>query len=409
MIDYLITKVTGIYQIVPHVFSSLTFKDTVDILIVALLIYLVLIFIKQSRSFFVFNSILFLLLIGYLSRSFDLALTRELFQPLFTFILVIFVVVFQKEIRKFFDWFSLGSRHLSLLKKISIYGEVSSSIVKAVDVMTKKKIGGIFVFQGEYPLDDLEENGFPLEGKVSVPLVLSIFDTSSPGHDGAMLIKDNVIKRFGLHLPLAEDFRRYSMYGTRHRAAAGITEHTDALAVVVSEERGEVSVAQGGKLTHIENVDELGKIIKNYLKEDIHENNPSFWHYFVFSNFLTKVFSFSIALVLWFFFVFQSGVITQEFYAPIEFRFVPKDHKVENVSPREVKIILSGRNSDFQNYQGRGLNIVVNLADTKMGQQRVKVTQDDVSFPSYFKIVDVVPKEVTVTIVGPQQPPVMVN
>ncbi len=285
--------------VTPFELSMVGLKDVIDILIVSLLIYLVFIFIKQTRSYFIFNSFLFLLAIIYFSKGFDLSLTRRLFQPLLTFFIVIFVVVFQREIRRFFDWFSIGSTNMTLFRNITLSSEVSSSIVTAVETMAKEKTGAIIVIPGEYPLDDFMEGGFPLNGEVTSTLLLSIFDTGSPGHDGAVVIQDNRIKMFGLHLPLAENYKRYGEFGTRHRAAAGITEHSDAMAIVVSEERGSISVAEHGVLTHILDTEDLHDKVRVFLKENMIETQRGVWHYFFFKNFLAKISSVVIASILW--------------------------------------------------------------------------------------------------------------
>jgi diadenylate cyclase len=386
------------FEALPRFIAAMETRDVVDILVVAVLIYLVLLFIKQTRSFFIFNSFLVLLLIIYLSKNLDLTLTRQIFQPLLTFFIVIFVVVFQREIRRFFDWFSIRSKNLSLFQKISLSTEVSNLIVKAVYLMAGTRTGAIIVLPGEYPLDDMVEGGLPLDGKVSVNLLLSIFDTGSPGHDGAVLIKDHRIKMFGLHLPLAEDFKGYNRLGTRHRAAAGITERSDALAIVVSEERGTVSLAEGGVLTEIRDMDELEEKIKLFLKENIIESNLSFWHYVFIKNFFTKISSLVLAALLWFFFVFQTGTVTAEYQIPVEFRFLPRQYVIENVVPQEVSIRVSGKNSDIGDLDLQTLRATIDASRLETGWQRVTLTKNSITAPAYVDIVQIEPEAISITI-----------
>lgn len=119
-----------------------------------------------------------------------------------------------------------------------------------------------------------------------------------------MLIENNKILRFGLHLPLAEDFKMTNV-GTRHRAAVGITERIDALNIVVSEERGTVSVAEGGALRTVSNEADLIAILKVFIKETTPNEAKSFWQYFVVRNVFMKIASFIIAFVLWLIFIFH--------------------------------------------------------------------------------------------------------
>lgn len=279
----------------------------IDIFIVATGIYLVLIFVKQSKSYILFSSVLMVLAIGYFARLFDLALTRQLFQPLLTFFILIFVVVFQKEIRKFFEWFSLSSRKLAYDRRLSLSENSARNIVDAVFEMAQKKIGAILVFAGDYPLENLLAGGFPLEGRITKPILLSIFDTTSPGHDGAVIIENNRIRRFGVHLPLAEadSYGGFKDAGTRHRATAGITERTDALALVVSEEKGIVSLSLGGQLTQIKDSEALEDQLSAFMTKNFPDSNPWGWNFLLKKNLLFKVASVVLAVVLWILFIYR--------------------------------------------------------------------------------------------------------
>jgi DNA integrity scanning protein DisA with diadenylate cyclase activity len=177
------------------------------------------------------------------------------------------------------------------------------TIVRAVFEMAKNKVGAIIVLPGEYPLDDLVEGGFPLNGQVTAAIILSIFDSSSPGHDGAILIEGSEIKMFGLHLPLAREFTEYRRLGTRHRAGAGITERTDAMAIIVSEERGEVSVSLKGILTKIATPEELTEAIAKFTGADIKDEDASngFVQKFISKNLMFKILALVLALSMWFF------------------------------------------------------------------------------------------------------------
>ncbi len=287
---------------IPHFFSTLNIFNTIDIIIVAVLIYLVLIFIKQTKSFFVLHSLLILLALNTISQVFAFKLTRLILQPLLTGIVVISAVVFQKEIRRFFRWVTAGKGFVFSLKAPAT-GDSIEIIADTIFEMAEKKIGAIVVLPGETSIDDVVEGGFTLDGKISRPLLLSIFDSNSPGHDGAISIENNKIRKFGLHLPLAEDFKEASKrVGTRHRAAVGISERTDAIAVVVSEERGTVSIAENGSLRSIDDRDGLLTILEEF-SEDVRDGEPitySFWHYLVFKNIGIKSASIGLALLLWF-------------------------------------------------------------------------------------------------------------
>lgn len=274
------------------------FKDVIDVLLTALLIYFILVFIKQSRSFVIAYGAAVYLLIIYFARTLSLTLTREIFQILATVFLLVFVVIFQRELRRFFDWIFISSRRLTHRRQRTLSNEVSFSIVKAVQEMATKKIGALIVLPGELPLEGIVEGGFALEGRVSLPLLLSLFDPSSPGHDGAVIIDNNRVKKFSVHLPLAKDYSGFHKAGTRHRAAAGVTEQSDALAIVVSEERGEISLALNGELKKITEPHLLEEQISKFISQSQEPEISHFWGVFLIQNGWLKLIALLLALAL---------------------------------------------------------------------------------------------------------------
>jgi uncharacterized protein (TIGR00159 family) len=274
------------------------FKDILDVIFVALLIYFILVFIKQSKSFVVAYGAAIYLLIIYFARTLSLTLTREIFQILSTVFLLVFVVIFQRELRRFFDWIFISTRRLTHRKQRTISNDVSFSIIKAAQEMAVKKIGALIVLPGELPLEGVIEGGFSLDGRVSLPLILSIFDPTSPGHDGAMIIDNNRVKKFGVHLPLADNFSGFEKTGTRHRAAVGLTQRTDALVIVVSEERGEISLARRGELEKINNIHILEEQISKFISVAQEPEFSHFWRVFLVRNWGLKGLAVALALIL---------------------------------------------------------------------------------------------------------------
>ena len=376
---------------------SISTRDIFDIAIVAVCIYLVLIFIKQTRSSFIFSAIVVLLGINFISQQFDLALTRQIFEPLLTFFIAIFVVVFQPEIRKFFKWFSSG-RKTSFAKALSLPEENTQTIVNSVFDMAKKRIGAIIVLPGQYPLDDLVEGGFPLDGQISRPLILSIFDPTSPGHDGAVLIEGSKIKMFGLHLPLAREFTEYSRVGTRHRATAGITEKTDALAIAVSEERGEVSVSQNGQLKKIATPEELTDIIHKFTKEegDASDTSKGVAHYFLVKNSGPKIVAVALAIIFWFALVYNVGVVKNTYSIPVEFKYLKSDMTISTNSLSTIKVTVTGNNKDVANLKPEDIHPTVDASKFIIGENDVTLNKADIKIPSYIELDSFTPKNLQI-------------
>jgi uncharacterized protein (TIGR00159 family) len=382
----------------PQLTPSFHLKDLIDVLVVAFVIYLILIFIKQTRSFFIFSAILILFGVNFVSINLNLSLTRQLFQPLLTFFLVIFVVVFQKEIRRFFDWFMFpGRRPWSARRDESTTLDIPAIVVEAAREMAKRKIGALIVLAGNYPLESLVQGGLALGGQPSVPLLLSIFDPTSPGHDGAVIIEQGTIKSFGAHLPLAENFRDFARKGTRHRAALGIAERTDALVVVVSEERGEISIAQGKELKTLSGPTELEKVVREHLQiDELATGRPGY--VFWLRNSHIKIISLILAAIMWGAFSYQTGLINQDFVVPIEFRYLPKELTITKTSLSEVTVTVQGSSRDLLNLDKNAIKVGLDVSQVEPGSNIFELNQGEVDKPPYLQIKNISPKKVSVTV-----------
>jgi diadenylate cyclase len=383
-------------QDVPAIISTITGREIVDILIVSLAIYVVLLFVKQTKSYFVLSVSLFLIALNFFSQNLNLALTRSVLQPLSTLTFIIIAIVFQREIRRFFRWITTGQQNL-FSRTHTISRAVSAEIAEAALYMAEKRIGGIFVFPGKQEIDDLIEGGQQLNGSITKELLLSIFDTSSPGHDGAVIIEHDSIKMFGVHLPLARNYN-FRKAGTRHRAATGITEDTDAISLVVSEERGVISLAKAGTLERIKDETALRAILKKLTGES--ENVPQgFWHYFILSNAKTKLVAVAVAFTLWTVLVMQTGVVKKEFSVPLSFQLLPLAYEVDSEAGKtEINVVLQGRSRDITAFDPTKLEVKVDAKGFATGTRSIEITEDMISVPSYLTVVEIEPDDVTFTI-----------
>ncbi len=383
-------------QDVPTIISTITGREIIDIFIVSLAIYIVLLFVKQTKSYFVLSVSLFLIALNFFSQNLNLALTRSVLQPLSTLTFIIIAIVFQREIRRFFRWITTGQQNL-FSRTHTISRAVSAEIAEAALYMAEKRIGGIFVFPGKQEIDDLIEGGQQLNGSITKELLLSIFDTSSPGHDGAVIIEQDTIKMFGVHLPLARNYN-FRKAGTRHRAATGITEDTDAIALVVSEERGVISIAKAGTLERIKDETALREILKKLTGES--DNVPQgFWHYFILSNAKTKLVAVAVAFTLWTVLVMQTGVVKKEFSVPLSFQLLPLAYEVDSEAGKtEINVVLQGRSRDITAFDPTKLEVKVDAKGFATGTRSIEITEDMISVPSYLSVVEIEPDDVTFTI-----------
>lgn len=376
--------------------SLLNVSNTLDILIVAAIIYLLFIFIKQTRSYFILYSLIGLLGMTFLSEYLDLGLTRKILDLVITFFLVIFVIVFQREIRRFFRWLALSGNRLE--KRVATLDEtVVSYLTASISDMAKRRTGAIIVLSGEYPLDDIIEGGFALDGKITPALLLSIFDDSTPGHDGAVLIENRRISKFGVHLPLAEEFKGFATMGTRHRAATGITERTDAMAIVISEERGTISVAQGGSLRSLPDAKSLQETLLAFFQKE-HLTSESVWYEFAQNNNVLKIASVLVAASLWYFSVFQASIVTKDISVPFEFQRIPDGLQVFTADPAAIVVTVTGNNQDIQTLKEGDIRAAIDLRDRGPETFEVSLSENDITKPSYVNIVKLSPGRVQITL-----------
>jgi len=372
-------------------------KDALDIIVVAFLVYVLWLLIKRTQSFLILIGISILLGIYTVARLLDLYLTSLIFQTIFVFFGFILIVIFQKELRYFFEWIAIWKK-LPFVKAKSGFADetLTDAILQTLARLSQNKMGALLVLHGGQPIDQLVSSGISLSGKISVPLLLSIFDPSTPGHDGAVIIKNDRVEKFGVHLPLAEKFN-FKDLGTRHRAALGLAERSDALVIVVSEERGTVSLARNGFLKINQDPAELEKTLNDFLQQNpLPRSNLKNWKIWLKSNYKEKAASVSVAAILWFVFVVElgAGIVNQQFSVPIEFKLIPMGFVVENILPQKALITFVGKNQDFKLLNSKSLRVIINVAKPQEGEQKTSIKEDLIQRPSSLRIVDISPKEV---------------
>lgn len=226
--------------------SQLRWQDLIDIIIVSYIIYKIFILVKGTRAARMLIGVGVLLALSLLSRFLELYTLDWLIQSFWTQIVIVLIILFQPEIRKALA--QMGET--PLFHRFSSAEEMKTieEIVKASQALANKKIGALIVFERDVSLAEYIEIGVPLDAKVTKELLMSIFHPTSPIHDGAVIIKGNKALAAGCFLPIKLGADLSKTYGTRHRAALGITEETDAVAVIISEETGAISLAVHGQL-----------------------------------------------------------------------------------------------------------------------------------------------------------------
>ena len=249
-------------------FFSVGIKDILDILLVAIILYYCYRLMKESRSLNIFFGVLiFVVFWLFISQVLEMRLLGTLLDRIVSVGAIALLILFQDEIRKFF--YSIGThqrvrslvRFFSGEKKTTHTREDIIPIVMACLSMSKQKVGALIVIQRSLPLNDFIRSGELIDARISQRLIENIFFKNSPLHDGGMIISHQRITAAGCILPVTHDMSMPKELGLRHRAAMGISQETDALAIVVSEETGAISTAFRGNLSLRISAEDLERIL----------------------------------------------------------------------------------------------------------------------------------------------------
>ncbi len=266
-------KILAFFEKISGALMSFNFtSDLLDIILVTFVIYEVIRIIRGTRTFQLIKGLVFLGVVYFIVESFDMEASGYLLTTLIENGLIILVVLFSPEIRKFLERFGRQS-----LKNVSFFNfrsdeeqekvvtDTINEFCKAVSDMSETKTGALVVFEKDAPLTEISETGTIVDSRASTELFNSLFFKNSALHDGAVIVREGRIFSAGCILPLTQSMGIGSELGTRHRAAIGISEQCDAVSVVVSEETGGISVTKNGKITRDVTTAKLREILLDEL------------------------------------------------------------------------------------------------------------------------------------------------
>lgn len=254
-------------------FLELRLLDVIDIILVAVLLYYLYKLLRGSIAFNIFIGLAAIYGLWFLVKILNMTMLSSILGQFIGLGVIALVIVFQPEIRRFLLFIGKGSSfaRTSVWKKYVLREETDvsremNSLKKAVTRLSASSTGALIVLAGTTKLQHFADTGVALNAYISSKLLETIFDKSTPLHDGAVIISESRIVAAGCTLPVSDNQKLPSRVGTRHRAAVGISERTDAIVIIVSEETGRISVAEKGKLTMHVDVNYISENIEKYLK-----------------------------------------------------------------------------------------------------------------------------------------------
>ena len=253
---------------------NMTLKNLLEIVIIAFVVYEVLVWIKNTRAWALLKGILFICAFALAAAVLELDTILWLLGKASYIAITALLIIFQPELRRALE--QLGSKNVLTGLFANDDGKVKETfsektineLTRACFEMGKVKTGALMVIEMETSLSDVERTGIEVDGIITSQLLINIFEHNTPLHDGAVVIRGNRVTAATCYLPLSDNMDISKDLGTRHRAAVGISEVTDSLTLVVSEETGRVSVASGGRLIRVSDAEQLKEILSRAVKRE---------------------------------------------------------------------------------------------------------------------------------------------
>lgn len=378
-------------------FFNIALADVIDILFVAVLLYTAIVWAQKTRAAFVVRGMVILAAVYIVARQLDLQLTAWIFQGFFAIFLIMIVVIFQEELRQIFERIAIWS--LTSKPPPPLRPGTVDILVRTLADLAKDRMGALVVVRGNDPLERHVMGGIELDGRMSGPLLKSIFDHHSPGHDGAVIVDRGRITRFAAHLPLSEDFKQLSSVGTRHSAALGLAELTDALCIAVSEERGKISVARDGRLRETDNLQELGVSIQDFMQQKYPSTPSKKISIQLFrENWVAKLVALSLAIGFWYVFVPGSKTVEVTYNIPVQLENLSPDLQLEQLQPPQITATFVGPRRAFYLFDSTKLKVTVDVSMAEIGRRTFRISEQNVRYPKDITLQDLNPSVLKISV-----------
>lgn len=372
---------------------TIRIQDIADILIMTILLYQMYSWFRGTRAIQVLLGLGVVTLIYFATRFLDLYMTSWVLQELGTVLIILIIVVFQTEIRQALYRFSL-LRHILDGRQETRHSQFQD-IAETLFRMAANKTGALIVFQGNESLHDLMTNGVVINSEISPQMLESIFYNGAPFHDGAALINNGRIEKAACHLPLSVSTDVPQHLGTRHRAALGLSERSDAVIVAISEERGEISLVKAGSFRRMNTPTELIMALDELLRCEIESPRITF-RQSVFSNLFPKIAIMLGVCIFWGLITTRQGQITTV-TAPVRLHGVPDGIVLLHTVPEEVTVQIKAMSSLTPPPSKLDLTAEIDASGTTEGTTSLRVNHANITAPSGMRITSVSPSSIRVS------------
>jgi diadenylate cyclase len=375
--------------------ALLDWRVILDVLLISAALFFLYRSLLRLGTWKMVTGIFLAMVVFVIANVLDLKGINWIYSNLSQVAVIALIVIFQPEIRKIFEQAaSLGGR------KLGKTGPALAALFSdAAFVLSKNRRGALIVLPGKEPVKRWLTGGFDLYAEPSLPIILSIFDPNSPGHDGALVFRNAKLAYFGVRLPISKTGRLSEEFGTRHHAAMGLSEVTDALVIVVSEERGTVTTFFNGIVKQVNDQNELTEQIWSHLQTAA-SSGIELNDYRKQRHLIPEI-AISLALAL----VFYSTVIVSKMAirekavtVPVEYIAAPENLALRGDNPTEIKLQLAGPKSDLDKINPANLSVKIDLSQAKAGGQVFVVSKEDIALPRGIKLVNANPSSIALSL-----------
>jgi diadenylate cyclase len=375
-----------------QLFSGLRWQDIVDILLNSYILFRLYVLFRGTNVIRMIVAIATLWMLERLAVNMGLIVTSWAMQGIIAAAALIVIIVFRNEIAgvlqtRDFKSFFWGIPQRQIQTPVDI-------LVESVYELARRKLGALIVLPLKKGIESVVQSGVPWQGKLSREMLLTIFWHGTPVHDGATIVQGDRILEVAAILPLSKRSDLPSYFGTRHRAAVGLSEQTDALVIVVSEERGQVMVFKDETVTHIKDNIELGEVLREHAGEVSPQGGLK--RQTIELGLVALICLFSITGIWFSFARGLETLVTLE--VPVE--FMNRDPKMEifAASASSVRLQLSGSGSLIKSVRPDQVKVKLNLANAVAGGNQVPITRDSISLPPGIQLKQVDPQALVVTL-----------
>lgn len=367
-------------------------QDAFDILLNAYILFRLYVLFRGTHVFRVLLSVCVLWAVSRSAQSLGLIITNWAMQGVITAAFFIIIIVFRNEISSVVQTRDLKSFFWGIPRYQS--NTPLGMIIESVRELAGKKIGALIVLPLKQGLDSIVQGGIPVNASLSREMLVSIFWPNNPLHDGAAIIQGNRITRAGVILPLSQEKDLASSFGTRHRAALGLSQLTDALVIVVSEERGQASLVRGGDIRVLENPCDLESILQENTGP---EPKKKGFRQQTMELVLAAVICLSSTTGLWF--SFSKGMETLATHeVPIEFMNPNPGREITAVSSSTVRLLISGAKPLINSLKPDQINVKLSLSDAGIGPNTLPVSHENITLPPGIRLRRIDPSDVEVSL-----------